>query len=209
MQYTDFYDEVMAEAPKCPLPIGLIAIKRAVIEFCQDSAYVQAEQDPVDIFANTGTYTAAPGAEDGSKQVNDILAVLVGGVQIDPYTSHQLDSMLSDWRTQTGNTFGYLQTAQDRVRLVRTPSADLTGGLIFRVAYAPIFAASTCPDELSQWHESIANGAKAKLMLQAGKPWSNPGAGMGYQQDFMQAIGEAKLIASRQFSRVPLRTSPA
>lgn len=209
--WSSFYDEVLSELPKCSPALADIAIKRAAIEFCEKSTYHRAD-DVQDIVALQADYTAAPlVGESGMVIPHMVLGVYVAGKEIHPRSALDLTRMMpGGWEEVSGEAFAYLQDAPDHVRIVRIPNVGATGALKLRVAYKPDFATATGlhTSVFREHSEAIAKGAKARLMQQSNKPWTNPGQAGVYRSEFLDDCASAKLQAAKGFGRRPLRSQP-
>lgn len=107
-----------------------------------------------------------------------------------------------DWRVQTGTPTAVLMDSPEVVRLYPVPNADATTGLKLRVALQPSKTATGMPGDLARrYHEQILAGAKARLMLMPGKPWSNGDLATVQAAVFNQGVDRANLDAATGFGR--------
>lgn len=161
------------------------AIKAAAVEFCERSRAVQTEHT-INVVGGTHTYTIP------APTVVQIENALYMGEDIDPTTVREQTARNILWRTEGGRVDWYLRPADQTIRLVRIPSASVTGGLVLTVSTEPDVAAATLDDELYNAHRvAIAEGALSKLLAQQKRPWSDASRSREYAMNFGQLIGRA------------------
>lgn len=199
-----FYQDIVVHLPECPEPLMDNAIRNAAIEFCQRTLAWNEAMDAESVAATDLPYQVV-GWPSGSV-VCDILAMSVGGKQVDQKNARTLDQR-GDWRAETGAVEGYIQTAQDAFDLWPRPAEAVS--VIVTAAFAPTKTADTLPDFLyHQYAEAIAAGALARLFVIPRQPWTDPAAGSGWGGLFNGAIGETRASVMRSFGapvRVPYR----
>jgi hypothetical protein len=84
---------------------------------------------------------------------------------------------------------------------------DLEGNLRLLCALKPTRASTSFPTLLyERYVETIAHGAKARVMLIPKKPYSDPAMGAYHQQMFNGLVAEARIRVARGNTRGPLRT---
>jgi hypothetical protein len=94
------------------------------------------------------------------------------------------------------------------IRLYPVPIADAVTGVTMRLSVAPSEGSTGLPDDLAiRFRDEIHVGAKARLMLYPGRPWTNPDLGAVYGQAFDSLVGTATAAAARSYSdaRIPSR----
>lgn len=161
------------------------AIKAAAVEFCERSRAIQTDHT-INVVGGTHTYTIP------SPAVVQIEAALFMGEDIDPTTVREQTARNVLWRSEAGRVDWYLRPAEQTIRLVRIPSASVTGGLVVTVSTEPDMAAATLDDELYNTHRVvIAEGALSKLLSQQKRPWSDAVRGREREMTFGQLIGRA------------------
>ena len=205
--WNDFLDEVMVDLPGCQVPVAVNAIKNAVEFLCKETKFLVQDCTALNVVAGTSTYTfAAPSAD---VQIVDMDEVRIIGYEepLDAITRHDADAQFPNWRNETGEVYYYLTPSPDTVQLIRTPAASITGGLMGRAAVMPKRTA-TGPDSifLTHFREEIAAGAKARLMLQPKKPYTNPSEAVYFDDLFKRALGKASQLKATGFGRARIRT---
>lgn len=133
---------------------------------------------------------------------------------IDPISQDDLDNEFNNtsfgwvgvnWRTDVNLPTRFYFPDDTTVGLLLAPNA--TGNLRINVALKPTRASSTFPSWIfERYVDAIAHGAKARLMLEPKKPWSDPQTGAWHRNEFIGWIGDARIIAARAATRAPLRT---
>jgi hypothetical protein len=205
---TAFYDYILPDIPGIGLGLALQEIRNAVIEYCEKSLSYEYTLPAIDVVASTHTYTLSP---ETNTRVVDIKHVLYDDEELEPASEAELDTLFNDWRTTGAGTPGYYLSVIDRssIRLVKTPSGDLTGGLLVKVAQAPLRAATTVPDWLLERKaDAIGYGAKARLFAMRKKPWSDAARAAYYLEKFEACCGRGDIEQTKNFTRKPLRTTP-
>ena len=205
--WSDFLDDVMVDLPGCQVPVAVNAIKNAVEWVCKETKFLVQDCAALDVTHGVGAYTfAAPSAD---VQIIEMAELRYYGYEmpLDPITRAEADAQFPNWRTETGVVYYFMGTGPDTVQLVHIPEADIAGGLMGRAAVMPKRTA-TGPDSLflSHFREEIAAGAKARLMLQPKKPYTNPAEAVYFDDLFKKAVGKAALLKGTGFAPARLRT---
>lgn len=133
---------------------------------------------------------------------------------IDPISPDDLDTEFNNsefgwvgqnWRTDLSLPTRWYFQDDNTVGLALAPAAE--GVLRINAALKPTRASTTFPTVLfERYVETIAHGAKAKIMLVPHKPYSDVKTGAWHMDMFNGGIGEARIIAARGATRAPLRS---
>ena len=133
---------------------------------------------------------------------------------IDPISPDDLDNEFSNtdfgwvgtnWRTDVNLPSRWYMPDDTTVGLLLAPNAG--GNLRILAALKPTRASTTFPNWIyERYVETIAYGAKWKLMSSPKKPYSDAKLAAEYGQMFMGLIGEARIRMARGNTRAPLRT---
>lgn len=180
--WDQFLKDVLPDVAGCPEPVAEHAILRAAQQFCAAAHVWKLWLDNVATLATSTDYDIA--LEPNSELVKLERATLDGR----DITITTTESLPSDWKTNTAGIANCLFT-QNRKTMTLLPAQ--AAGLILRVeaVLKPSNAATGIDDAIfDQYVETIAMGAKARLMKQAGKPYSNPVAGFALETQFMNAL---------------------
>ena len=208
--YDAFFPDVLPDVPGCPADIALRAVRQTVIEFCERTLIHQVTQDPLTLRANLSDYDLDAPKEH---RVHTIMKVWFKGKPLDPLAPDEInvpDGYNS--RPQAGYDptkaapRGYTQKDFAQITFLPIPDQTYTSAVTMRVALAPLRDSTQCEDFLfEQWGEFIACGAKARLMLVPGKPYTNPDAAGINQQRYISGVNDARQRASRGNVRSDLR----
>lgn len=171
---TDFRKEIILEVPKVTNEATDLAIISVIQDICERTLCYKVNLDDLYIIKGITDYEIA------SAESNTAI-VLITGITRDgyPFNSYSYDLI----------TF----------RLNEQPTDDFI--LKIQAAIKPARTASTVHDTfINNYYEHILAGAKAKLMLQLSKPWSNPTLGAKYQSDYEMKITQIKIDMQKQYS---------
>lgn len=191
-RYTDLFNEVLPEMPGCSTALAENAIRNAVIAFCRDSWVWKHNPDKQAIVSGTAEYSLeSPAGSD----VAEIMLLTQEGVQLQPLSAEKADA---------GEAGYVLSEDRTTVTLYPTPAVNVTNGLSFTLAVAPRRASTTFPSWIfSRYLDSLAVGAKARLMRMPAKPWTNMEAGDAYLKEFRAGATAAKAEAVRNLPWAP------
>lgn len=200
--YDVFYPEVLPEVPGCPPALALQAIRNTVIEFCEKSLIHQVTQDPLTLLANISDYDLD--APSKQQRVQKIMRVWFKGVEIGPVapddvmTPEVYAANIPGYTPVKGPAQGYTQKDFGTVSFLPIPDQRYVNAITMRVALVPTRDSTSFEDFLfEQWGEFIACGAKARLMLNPGKPYTNIEAATVNQGRYMTALNDARQRAIR------------
>jgi hypothetical protein len=196
---TTFAKYVRPEVAGCPEIVILDAIKRAGIEFCKRTRAIR-QSVTLTTVADQARYTLA--TETGTKP-EEVLAVKRDGADnLNPSSFADFTNYHMDRETGTPN-FYYLDGNQ--LVLGNIPEGEEELEVIVRIR--PTEDATTLPDELAERYlMEIAAGAKAYLMSQRNKTWTDIEGAAINNATFNKAISNANLRAAKGGASKPLRT---
>lgn len=111
----------------------------------------------------------------------------------------------TNWRTDIGlPTSFYLQ--DDGTVGLALPS-DTTGNLRINAALKPTRASTSFPTWIyERYVETIAHGAKGRIMKIPKKPYTDMNMAAYHDKEFAALIGDARIRTARAATRAPLRT---
>lgn len=191
--WDQFLRDVLPDVPGCPEPVAEHAIMRAAQEFCAGAMVWTVWLDNVTTRADATEYDIEL---EPASDLAQLMRATLDGRDIDITTAASLPS---DWKTNTAGISTCLHT-QDRKTMILLPAQ--AAGMILRVeaALKPADDAQGVEDHVFEYVETIAMGAKARLMKQADKPYTNPTLALVHESDFKLAINRVGLKAMRGFS---------
>ena len=201
--YDAFFPDVLPDLPGITADMAIRAIRHTVIEFCEKSLIYQVTQDPITLQAGLDTYDL-----DAPKgyRVHKVMKAWFKGTELTPIAPDDLTA--PDPYLQTASAAGYTVTKEppkgflqkdfDTVTFSPVPDQAYLNAITMRVALVPLRDSSGCENFLyEQWGEIIACGAKARLMLNPGKPYTNPDAAAMNQARYVTGVNDARQRAAR------------
>jgi hypothetical protein len=199
--YDAFFPDVLPDVPGCPSDMALRAIRHTVIEFCEKSLIHQVTQDPITLRENLIDYDLD--APKGMR-VQKVMRVWFKGQELEPVAPDDLVEpdvyglKIGDYTPTKAPPKGYTQKDFGTVSFMPIPNQTYQNAITMRVALVPLRDSTQFDDFLyEQWGEYIACGAKARLMITPGKPYTNPDAAAINQARFTTALNDARQRAIR------------
>lgn len=112
----------------------------------------------------------------------------------------------TNWRTDINlPTRWFIESGDTNIQLAMPPAT--TGNLRVLVAMKPTRASTTFPTFIyERYIETIAHGAKAKLMMSPKKPYTDKEMGKYHEAMFNGEVAEARIRAARGTTRAALRS---
>ena len=199
--YDALFPDVLPEVPGCPSDVALRAIRHTVIEFCEKSLINQVTQDPITLRANLADYDLD--APTGFR-VQKVMRAWFGGQELEPVAPDDIvgpdiyNPKIGNYTASTAPPKAYTQKDFSSVSFLPIPNQTYPNSITMRVALVPLRDSTQFDDFLyEQWGEYIACGAKARLMLNPGKPYSNPDSAAVNQARYTTALNDARQRAIR------------
>lgn len=177
MDIADLLPELLVDAPECPDATAKSAILGAAIELCTDSLVWNEIQDPIILIDEQPVYDIDTPAQ---AQVAAVMGAWLSGWPLRPKTLSEIVQQYPNWQAASAPSPEYFNSVpgNSTIRVFPMPTNAQRASLTLRVAYSPIRTADELPDSLvTEHHELLMRGARAKLMLQPRKPWSDPKLG--------------------------------
>lgn len=199
--------DLLPHVPGCPVIVAEHELRRAAQAFFQQTRAWQVILPAVTVDADQFEVDVTP--VDTTLDLVRVESATYDGRPLGKQTSDVLDAEFTDdWTAHTGTPSDYVQMTPNVLRLYPVPVADATTGVVVRAAVAPGDTSAGLPDDLASrfWDEMHA-GAKARLMLYPGKPWTNPELAAVYGQAFSNMVSTATATAARAYgqARIPAR----
>lgn len=213
--FSAFVPEVSQEVIGPPNMSIINAIRNTIADFCDATHCYQISTGQLAVTTSVPTYAASTFGMPADTELSAIKFAWFNSQQILPKSADQLMVIYagSDWEDQTTVTDGAPQyiTQLDRlaVRLIPAPDAqNAVFTLKLRLALRPTRLATTTTDEIyNSWLTEIAEGAKAYLMAQKGKPWYNKDRAAECNAQFELAKVKARIDQSRAMGYAPMRAT--
>ncbi|KYC52199.1 MAG: hypothetical protein AMQ22_00926 [Candidatus Methanofastidiosum methylothiophilum] len=204
---SDFYPYVMPAVQGCPTGIVNMAIKNAIVDFCDKTLMWRYTFAPMDIVDGQSSYEFTS-PDDAA--ISKPLYVSVNGNQLYGTNEDDLDILYSGWREATSNSpVMYYMDYNSNLILVPTPSENQDGSLILQVALRPSFDAVEFEDWLLEdWGEVIGHGALMRLHAMPGKVWADTNTVQYHRAKFREGVSRAKSRTMKSFGRQTKSVQP-
>lgn len=201
--------DLMPHVPGCPQVLAEHELRRAAQAFFSQTMAWRVDETPRAVFAGDAELSVAP--SDSEQELVRVDAIWYDGQKLEPVAPETLDQQyVDDWQDRTGTPTNFLQVMPGVARLYPVPLADAVVGLKLRLIVTPSDTATGLPDDLAiRYRDEIQVGAKSRLMLYPGKPWTNPELAAVYGQAFNGLVNQATAAAARAYvqARLPSRVN--
>lgn len=205
--WSTWFPDLLPHVPGCPQILAEHELRRAAQVLMRRTRAWRIDEAARPVVAGQATVSVAPTSAE--LELVRVEAVWFDGKPLEPVTDDVMDALYShDWRSDTGTPSRFLQWVPGKIRLYPLPDADAVTGVTLRLSVAPSESSTGLPDDLAiRFRDEIHVGAKARLMLYPGRPWTNPDLGAVYGQAFDSLVGTATAAAARSYSdaRIPSR----
>lgn len=204
ISFDEFLTEVLPDVNGCPDPSAINAVRNAAIEFCTRGNVWKVEME---IFqTESGVIAYDLDSPVNGARIIQVMAAFLDGMEIKPRTEDSLDAGMPGWRTIAGKPTFFFQPTPELISLASVPDGTYTVSGI--VALCPTRKAGGIERFIyEQYLDVIASGAKARLMMMPGVPWSNPELAAFHDAQFNTGVAAGNVEAARGFSRAPIRTT--
>jgi hypothetical protein len=189
--WATFYADLLPHLPGLSEPAADQELRRAAQEFCRRTKVWKQWLAPITL---TGAATYAVVLPTDSMVYRFDTATVDGT----PVSLPSWNELEADPAAFTGRATGF--TTRDRVSVIPT-STYSSGALALRAVLAPSDQAATFPDDLAaQYRDGIVAGARARLMVMPGRPYTSLDLAAIAAGQFETAIGRAQHEAHKGFS---------
>lgn len=204
MKFVDLAPWVQPEVPGCPLFTLERAVREAAIDLCQRTDVWKADPQQFQILPETIDYELP---QETGAEVAHVL-----DLQRDGQSLIKLGSVAEVYQ-KIGND-GSRETpmwysASDNTGIVvarRPKDAEI---LMLFLSLKPDAAATSIPDTIGrEYRDTLACGARAKLLLMNGQPWSNAQLGLLNQQLFDRKVAAIIRQVKFGFGGASIRVKP-
>lgn len=198
--WDQFLRDIRLDVPGCPEPVAEHAALRAAQEFFERTGAWKVWLEPIRTQPGVMEYDIE--LERGSELVRIERATLAGR----PADITTPDALPDDWKTSQAGISDCICTS-DRKTLIVLPVPTAVVVLQVEATLKPSNRAEGIEDYLYDLYvESIAFGAKARLMQQPAKPYSNPALAGVYEGRFISAMATLGIQKMRGFSSANRRS---
>ena len=183
-------------------------INRAWFDLAKQSL-CWSEWQSIALQAGVATYTLSIPAGEQAK-VHAVVFAQQGANVLTPRGIEQQLMYDAAQAERQGTPNGYRLEQNKDFILYPIPTADdVSLPLQVLVAFVPAMSASTIPDKFAEKYlESIAAGAKAKLMAMIGQPWSNPQASAYWKSVFDAGVTDATVDRMKGGTQAAITVRP-
>lgn len=197
--WSAWYDHTLPELNGVELPLLDMYIRKAAIEFLNDTAVYTLPLALVNVVANTNEYSLV--SPDNQAEVFMARSAWYDNNKLDYAPVKTLETGYIAWESMTTErATAYTQQRFDKIRLFPTPTTSLVSGLRITAALRPTLTAASLADHIaSQYFFDIAAGVKTMLMGMGGKPWTNPTGEAKYRADFEAGKTQATIDTNRSY----------
>lgn len=194
--------DILPDVMGCPDPTVVLALRRVARQFFGETHIWRAVLDPVTITLGVLNYDLDLPSHS---ELTKIEGATLNGLSI-LVTSGQ--ALPSDWHTRYP-ALGPCIFTEDRKTFNFLPAAVTGDKVVVEVTLKPSNDAAGIESAFfDQYAEILAMGAKAKLMLQPGKTYSNPALGAMLEQRFNDAITDTNIRLWHGFSNAKVQVQP-
>ena len=205
--WSSWYPDLAPHVPGCPNILMDHELRRSAQAFFEGTkAWIIDRAAPIPVLAGQAEVPNVTG--DPELDLIEVRAAYYDGKRMDPVVSETLDARFSDdWSLHQGTPEHFMELQAGVLRIYPRPLADALTGIKLRMVVAPSDTATGLPDEIAnRYQDAIHLGARARLMLMVGKPWSNERMGSAYATAFASLLDTAHAKAARGNVRARMRT---
>ena len=212
ISYSAFLDDVMPDVGGASVDVVTHAIQNACIQFCEQTSFIWEIQDPLVPVAGTAVYDLYAPAQMRVMKVTEVWSPRM--YSLTPRNAAWLRSKLPNWGDWTGVPRYYNMPTETQLRLVPYPAATDTvdpvqDALTVTVAYKPTRSSTAVDRRLYDEHlETIAAGAKYRLMSSPAKPYTNVELASLHFKTFWAGVGKARRDTNGALSNAQQRVTP-
>lgn len=201
MKWSAFYDYVLPEVSGVSTDLVDIYLRRAAIEFCEETNVYVADHDPVSLIKGIAEYDLEP--PELETDIVQVKKAWVESAPIDYLSQDTLNQRHSYWPgEESPRPSAFTQQTQTSVIMFPKPSESVRNGLKMKVALRPSLKATGIVDWMgTKYVQEISDGAKAMLMAMPNKPWSTAEGAALYRSQFESGKTRATIEAMRSFTR--------
>lgn len=199
----EFLPLVLAEAPGCPVPLILAAVRHAAREFCRISRAWEHDSEPTALWAGVNRYP-----------LHTLEACDLCGIQGAAFGERPLrnldgkETMFSRATAAEPTHYRFLEPGE--IEVYPIPEADTAAELKVKLVLMPGVATDKLPVFLLARHgQAVAEGAKARLLMGPGnQPWHNPQLAGVANSRFLAAANLALMATKSNGAPGGLRVRP-
>jgi hypothetical protein len=203
------FPDILPDVPACPPAMALVALRNTVTDFCEQTLIHQATLDPLTLIPGVAEYDLEP---PSGYRVGQVVNVWFKGQKLEPLSPDMVEmpeaygDFIGGYKKTQAPPKGYAQRTPETITFLPFADQRYVGAVTMRVALVPLRDCTEIEDFLyEQYGEYLAAGAKARLMISPGKPYSNKELAAAHAARYMSARNDAKLRARAGYGRPNLR----
>jgi hypothetical protein len=200
--YESLLPEIIPMVPGCPDTMIENHIRSAVIDLCERAPVLQVELDPITTIAGTFEYDLEPPTDT---VVHKLLWAVHNGSTLDPISTDLLEQRKPGWRdkSERGTPEYFVKVSQSLMWLVPVPFVTQASSTIVRAQLKPTHTSDSADDELmSDYRDTIVNGALFRLLRLPSKPWTDMNAARVYGTMYGEGVAAADLKSRHADTRI-------
>ena len=201
MKWSGFYDYVLPELPGVATDLVDIYLRRAAIEFCEETSVYVSDHDPISLIKGIAEYDLE--APEPETDIVSVKKAWVGDSSIEYVSQDTLNQRPVYWPNETApRPSAFTQQTQASLIVFPKPTESLKNGFNMKVVLRPTLGATGIIDWMAtKYIQEITDGAKAMLMAMPNKPWTQPDGAALYRAQFESGKTRATIEAQRSFTR--------
>lgn len=204
-----WFPDLAVHVPGCPQMVMEHELRRAAQAFFTSTYAWKADQAVKPIAPLLESVVVAPDLT--TQDLVRVEAAWFDGRKMAPTTAEGLDAQhMQGWHAITGAPDRYLELEPGLLRLFPLPQAAAASGLKLRLSVTPSEASTGLPDDIAlRYRDQMHVGAKARLMLMPGKPWTNLDLAGVYGATFASMVATATARAAMGHVNARIPSSPS
>lgn len=203
--WSSWMPDLLPHLPGCPDVLAEYEVRRAAQEFFEKTHAWCVTLDPEGVAAGDQEISLTP---NSGQEIVSVKQVWSGDDELKAETADELSSEFSsNWQLHVGKPVAYVQAMPGVIRLYPIPNE--VSAIVARVSVKPSESCKGIPGEMAtKYRRFITSGAKAKLMLYANQPWTNPELGMKHESDFASAVSKVQYAVATNDLRARIPSRP-
>lgn len=199
--------DVVMQAPHCPEPTALNAVRLACIDFCRETLLWTYTSDPQDVYAGEPVY-------DVESPSGAIPVVVTAAWHKDRSLSPLGQSAQFLWSqespaSQEGTPRFYTSPTPTQIELSPIPDKSESQVLTITAAVQPSRTATSADDKIvTYWADALTAGALFRVYLIPNQPFTNAEQAKARYAMYRQQLTRAKIAASKASTLTNLSVKP-
>ena len=205
VSYEDFLPRVLQYVPDASEMVAIDAIRQACIEFCEKTYFWQYQTPNIDVIDGQANYVIATPSD--TKFVGPVQTYFNTNLLV-PKSPDELADIyrMGNWQILEGSPQYVTRIIKPELVLVPIPYVSQPAVLYVRGALAPTQDSTEIDSEIyEQWAESIAWGARARLLAQPRQDYTDKAGAIEAMKMFRYEINRARIQVNKGLTRSSVR----